>query len=260
MRIGNAAYDQFQLDIYGELMDSMHEARCAGIESPPYAWELELAVMDFLETAWHEPDEGIWEVRGPRRHFTHSKLMAWVAFDRAIRAVEEFGHAGPVERWRVHRDAIRQEIYVRGFNGTKAAFVQEYDGSALDASLLMVPLVGFLPADDERVRGTVAAIERELLVDGFVLRYRTEEAPEVDGLPPGEGAFLLCTFWLADNYALAGRLQEARSLFERLLSIRNDLGLLAEQYDPHQRRLLGNFPQAFSHIGLVNTIRYLPRS
>ena len=257
VRIGNAAYDQFQLDIYGELMDSMHEARCAGIESPPYAWELELAVMDFLETAWHEPDEGIWEVRGPRRHFTHSKLMAWVAFDRAIRAVEEFGHAGPVERWRVQREAIRQEIYVRGFNRTKAAFVQEYDGSELDASLLMVPLVGFLPADDERVCGTVAAIERELLVDGFVLRYRTEEAPEVDGLPPGEGAFLLCTFWLADNYALAGRLQEARSLFERLLSIRNDLGLLAEQYDPHQRRLLGNFPQAFSHIGLVNTVRYL---
>ncbi len=259
VRVGNAAFSQFQLDVYGELIDAMHKARCAGIESETNSWKLQRAVMEFLETAWREPDEGIWEVRGPRRHFTHSKLMAWVAFDRAVKAVEQFGHEGPVERWHSHRDALRQEICERGFNPEKNAFVQEYGGKELDASLLMLPLVGFLPADDERVRGTVAAIERELLVDGFVLRYRTEELSNVDGLPSGEGAFLLCTFWLADNYALAGRFDEARAVFERLLAIRNDLGLLAEQYDPHAGRMLGNFPQAFSHVGLVNTARNLSR-
>ena len=257
VRVGNAAFSQFQLDVYGELMDSMHQARCAGIEPEAHAWKLQRAVMEFLETAWREPDEGIWEVRGPRRHFTHSKLMAWVAFDRAVKAVEEFGCEGPAERWRSHREALREEICERGYNREKRAFVQEYGGDQLDASLLMLPLVGFLPADDERVRGTVAAIERELLVDGFVLRYRTEEESQVDGLPAGEGAFLLCTFWLADNYALAGRFEEARALFERLLAIRNDLGLLAEQYDPRAGRMLGNFPQAFSHVGLVNTARNL---
>ncbi len=255
VRVGNAAFSQFQLDIYGELMDSLHQAREAGIASGTDGWRLQLAVMRFLETAWREPDEGIWEVRGPRRHFTHSKLMAWVAFDRAVKAVEGCGCEGPVERWRTHRDALRQEICERGFSRKKGAFVQVYDGEDLDASLLLVPLVGFLPADDERVRGTVAAIERELLIDGFVLRYRSESY--VDGLPPGEGTFLLCTFWLVDNYALAGRGEEARALFERLLAIRNDLGLLAEQYDPRSGRLLGNFPQAFSHIGLANTARYL---
>ena len=259
VRIGNAASSQFQLDVYGELIDSMHKARCAGIESDANAWKLQRAVMEFLETAWHEPDEGIWEVRGARRHFTHSKLMAWVAFDRAVKAVEKFDCEGPVERWRSNRDALLLEICARGFNREKNAFVQEYDGEALDASLLMVPLVGFLPPDDERVRGTVAAIERELLIDGFVLRYRSEEVSHVDGLPPGEGAFLLCTFWLADNYALAGRFEQARALFERLLAIRNDLGLLAEQYDPRAGRMLGNFPQAFSHVGLVNTARNLSR-
>ncbi len=259
VRIGNAAFSQFQLDVYGEVIDSMHQARCAGIEAPPHAWAVERAMLKFLETAWHEPDEGIWEVRGPRRHFTHSKLMAWVAFDRAVKAVEQFGKDGPVECWREQRDALRDEICRRGFNHEKNAFAQVYDGDALDASLLMVPLVGFLPADDERVRGTVAAIERELLVDGFVLRYRSEECSHVDGLPPGEGAFLLCTFWLADNYALAGRWDEARAVYERLLAIRNDLGLLAEQVDPRTGRMLGNFPQAFSHVGLINTARNLSR-
>ncbi|MEO6787425.1 MAG: glycoside hydrolase family 15 protein, partial [Chthoniobacteraceae bacterium] len=259
VRIGNAASGQFQLDVYGEVIDAMHQTRCAGIEAPPHAWSVERAILKFLETAWHEPDEGIWELRGPRQHFTHSKLMAWVAFDRAVKAVEQFGHTGPVERWRAHRDELRKEICERGFNRKKNAFVQTYDGDALDASLLMVPLVGFLPADDERVRGTVAAIERELLTDGYVLRYRTAECAHIDGLPPGEGAFLLCSFWLADNYALADRLDEARVLYGRLLAIRNDLGLLAEEYDPHARRMLGNFPQAFSHVGLVNTARNLSR-
>ena len=259
VRVGNAAFSQFQLDVYGELIDSMHHARCAGIEPEPQAWKLQRAVMEFLETAWRWPDEGIWEVRGPRRHFTHSKLMAWVAFDRAVKAVENFACDGPVERWRSQREIIREEICARGYNQEKRAFVQEYDGTELDASLLMLPLVGFLPADDERVRGTISAIERELLVDGFVLRYRTEDESQIDGLPSGEGAFLLCTFWLADNYAVAGRLDEARALFERLLAIRNDLGLLAEQYDPRAGRMLGNFPQAFSHVGLVNTARNLSR-
>ncbi|MDZ4287703.1 MAG: glycoside hydrolase family 15 protein [Prosthecobacter sp.] len=259
VRVGNAAFCQFQLDVYGEVIDSMHQARCAGIVAPPHAWALERALLKFLETAWHEPDEGIWEVRGPRRHFTHSKLMAWVAFDRAVKAVENFGHDGPVECWRQHRDALQREILDRGFNREKNAFVQVYDGEALDASLLMIPLVGFLPADDPRMCGTIAAIERELLVNGFVLRYRSEECSDVDGLPPGEGALLLCTFWLADNYALAGRYDEARALFQRLLAIRNDLGLLSEQVDPRTNRLLGNFPQAFSHVGLVNTARNLSR-
>ena len=250
---------QFQLDVYGELIDSMHQARCAGMAANEHGWKLERAVMKFLETAWREPDEGIWEVRGPRRHFTHSKVMAWVAFDRAVKAVEQFGCEGPVECWRGHRDELRAEICARGFNRKKGAFVQVYGGEALDASLLMIPLVGFLPADDERMRGTIAAIERELLVEGYVRRYRTDGAGEADGLPGHEGAFLLCTFWLADNYVLAGRRDEARAVFERLLAIRNDLGLLAEQYDPRARRLLGNFPQAFSHVGLINTARNLSR-
>jgi GH15 family glucan-1,4-alpha-glucosidase len=260
VRIGNAAHRQFQLDVYGELIDSLHKARAEGIESPPHAWQLERAVLEFLETAWDEPDEGIWEVRGPRRHFTHSKLMAWLAFDRAVKTVERFGCDGPVERWRQQRAALRQEICARGFHRGKCAFVQEYGGEELDASLLMLPLVGFLPPDDARVRGTVAAVERELMSDGLVLRYRTAETRAVDGLPPGEGAFLLCTFWLADNYALSGRWNEARAVFERLLAIRNDLGLLSEQYDPHCRRMLGNFPQAFSHVGLINTARNLSRA
>jgi GH15 family glucan-1,4-alpha-glucosidase len=248
VRVGNAAHKQFQLDVYGEVMDSMHDARDAGIEPEGHAWNIQRAIMEFLETAWQEPDEGIWEVRGPRRQFTHSKVMAWVAFDRAVKAVGKFGLEGPVDRWREQRARIHKEICENGYNAEKGSFVQVYGGKTLDASLLVLPLVGFLPIDDERVTGTVAAIERELMVDGFVLRYPTEGSPEVDGLPPGEGCFLLCSFWLADTYARQGRHAEARRMFERLLAIRNDVGLLAEQYDPHAKRMLGNFPQAFSHV------------
>jgi len=255
VRIGNAASDQFQLDVYGELIDAMHQARCAGQEPGGHAWEIQCALMEFLETAWHHPDEGIWEVRGPRRHFTHSKVMAWLAFSRAVSDVEHFGLEGPVDRWRAHRDHLHAEVCARGFNRERQSFVQEYDSDRLDASLLMVPLVGFLPISDARVQGTIKAIETELFRDGFVQRYRTEKS--VDGLPPGEAAFLPCTFWLVDNYVLSGRKAEARELFEKLLAVRNDLGLLAEEYDTQQQRLVGNFPQAFSHVGLVNTAQNL---
>jgi GH15 family glucan-1,4-alpha-glucosidase len=251
VRIGNAAYGQFQLDVYGELMDAMHCARRSGLDPDENAWRLQYALAEYLESAWREPDEGIWEVRGPRRHFTHSKIMAWVAMDRVVKAIERFGVEGPLERWRAVCDAIRQDILQHGFDSAQNTFVQHYGGTEVDASLLMIPLVGFLPIDDRRVRGTVAAIERRLLVDGYVQRYPT--LPEIDGLPPGEGAFLACTFWLADNFALAGRRADAVSVFERLLRLRNDVGLLSEQYDPVNRRLLGNFPQAFSHISLINT-------
>jgi GH15 family glucan-1,4-alpha-glucosidase len=201
---------------------------------------------------------GIWEVRGPRRHFTHSKMMAWVAMDRGVKGIEAFGLPGPVERWRAIRDEIHRQVCREGYDADRGAFVQFYGSKLLDASLLMMPLVGFLPADDSRVRGTVDAIERELTRDGFVERYET--VPEVDGLPPGEATFLLCSFWLADNFALLGRHDDAVRLFERLLAIRNDVGLLSEGYDANARRLLGNFPQAFSHIGLVNTARNLSRA
>jgi GH15 family glucan-1,4-alpha-glucosidase len=259
VRTGNAAHDQFQLDVYGELLDAMHQAQRAGLAPLADGWNLECKLLEFLESAWSEPDEGIWEVRGPRRHFTHSKLMAWVAFDRALKMAQRAGLDGPLSRWSEQRERIHREICDRGFSPTRHAFVQEYGSSRLDASLLMVPLVGFLPVTDPRVRGTLHAIERELLVEGFVLRYRPEDSTHIDGLPPGEGCFLLCSFWLADNYVLAGRAEEARALFERLLAIRNDLGLLSEEYDPRARRLLGNFPQAFSHVGLVNTARHLAR-
>jgi GH15 family glucan-1,4-alpha-glucosidase len=251
VRVGNAAAAQLQLDVYGEVADALFQARKFGIEADPFAWALQRRMLEFLEGAWDEPDEGIWEVRGPRQHFTHSKIMTWVALDRAVKSVERFGVEGPVERWRSLRDRIHYEVCARGFHPGKRAFTQAYGSDALDASLLMTALVGFLPADDERVVGTVRAIERELLEDGFVLRYRTEESD--DGLPPGEGSFVACSFWLADNYALMGRRAEACALFERLLSLRNDVGLLAEEYDPVGHRQLGNFPQAFSHVGLVNT-------
>ncbi|HLK11479.1 MAG TPA: glycoside hydrolase family 15 protein [Candidatus Binatia bacterium] len=257
VRVGNAAAGQLQLDVYGEVLAAMHLAREAGIPAGAHAWAVELALLAFLEDGWREPDQGIWEVRGPRRHFTHSKVMAWLAFDRAVRAVERFGFDGPVARWRRLRDTIHAEVCARGWSERRSAFVQFYGGSTLDASLLMIPLVGFLPSDDGRVRTTVAAIERELLVDGFVRRYGTEESAGVDGLPAGEGAFLACTFWLADALALGGRVEDARLLFERLLALRNDVGLLAEEYDPRARRLMGNFPQAFSHFALVNTARRL---
>jgi GH15 family glucan-1,4-alpha-glucosidase len=260
VRIGNAAVHQFQLDVYGELMDATHTARRSGLAEEPYAWSLQRALMDFLETGWREADEGIWEVREPRRHFTHSKIMAWVAFDRAVKAVERFGREGPVEQWRRRRAEVHDEVCRRGWDAGRNAFVQYYGGTALDASLLMLPLVGFLPPSDPRVRSTVEAVERELVVDGFVLRYRPEDAPAVDGLPPGEGVFLPCSFWLVDNLALLGRHAEARALFERLLALRNDVGLLSEEYDPVRGRLVGNFPQAFTHVALINSARNLSRA
>ncbi len=254
VRIGNGASTQFQLDVYGEVLDALHAGAVAGLETDPFAWSLQVALLDYLEGAWRDPDEGIWEVRGPRQQFTHSKVMAWVAADRAVRSAERSGLDGPVDGWRALRGEIHADVLDRGVDD-RGVFVQHYDSTELDASLLVVPLVGFLPADDERVRNTVAAIERELTVDGFVLRYRTRET--LDGLPPGEGAFLLCTFWLADVMAMSGRVEEARALFERLLALRNDVGLLAEEYEPASGRLLGNFPQAFSHTALVNTAMLL---
>jgi GH15 family glucan-1,4-alpha-glucosidase len=217
-------------------------------------------LLRFLEDAWKEPDEGIWEVRGPRRHFTHSKVMAWVAFDRGVQAVERFGRAGPVDRWREIRGEIHIEVCERGFDVELNSFTQSYGSKRLDASLLIIPLVGFLPADDPRMVGTVAAIERRLVRDGLVYRYEhDDETRSVDGLPPGEGAFLPCTFWLADNLALQGRDEEAEAIFRRLLSLRNDLGLVAEEWDPATRRQLGNYPQAFTHVALVNTAFNLDR-
>jgi GH15 family glucan-1,4-alpha-glucosidase len=258
VRVGNAAVHQFQLDVYGELVDVMHQTRKMKIDgSDERSWALECALLRFLETGWTEVDSGLWEVRGPPRHFTHSKVMAWVAFDRAVKAIERFGREGPLDQWRSLRDGVKKEICERGYDAARTTFTQYYGSRQLDASLLMMPLVGFLPASDERIRGTVRAIERELLRDGFVLRYSPEESEHVDGLPSGEGVFLACTFWLADNYALDGRTDEARALFAKLLAIRNDVGLLSEEYDPVGRRLLGNFPQAFSHVGLVNTAHNL---
>jgi GH15 family glucan-1,4-alpha-glucosidase len=254
VRAGNAASAQFQLDVFGEVLDAMHQGRVHELERSQEAWSLQRRLLAFLENAWKEPDDGIWEVRGRRRHFTHSKVMAWVAFDRGVRAVERFGRSGPADRWRAARDEIQREVCERGFDRELNSFTQTYSSKRLDASLLVLPLVGFLPADDSRMVGTVAAIERELYADGFVYRYAGDaEGEKIDGLPAGEGAFLPCTFWLADNFALQGRMDEAEELFERLLSTRNDLGLLAEEWDPASRRQLGNFPQAFTHVALVNS-------
>ena len=258
VRIGNAAHEQFQLDVYGEVADSFYIGRKQGLEPDPEAAAVGKALMEFLETAWKEPDEGIWEVRGPRRHFTHSKMMAWVAADRAVKLIEKFGTAGPVDRWKKLRDEIHADVIARGFNPKRNAFVQSYGSEFLDASLLMMPLIGFLPAKDPRVVSTVAAIERDLMSDGLVKRY--ESHPEIDGLPPGEGTFLACTFWYADNLALVGRHNEARDVFERLLSLRNDVGLLAEEYDTVGKRQVGNYPQAFSHVSLINTAHNLSLS
>jgi GH15 family glucan-1,4-alpha-glucosidase len=255
VRIGNAAMKQLQLDVYGEVLDAFYVARHAGLATSEETWALECALVSHVETIWREPDEGIWEVRGGRKQFTHSKVMAWVAFDRAVRSVEEFGLEGPLERWSAVRAAIHASVCRDGFDESQNTFVQSFGATALDASLLQIPLVGFLPPDDARVRGTVAAIERKLLKNGLVLRYDT--GTSTDGLPPGEGAFLACSFWLADNYAMQGRYDEARALFERLLALRNDVGLLAEEYDPAAKRQLGNFPQAFSHLSLINTARNL---
>ena len=254
VRIGNAAVNQFQLDVYGELMDALHVGRVAGLEADTASWELQKHLLRDLERRWREPDEGIWEVRGPRRHFTHSKLMAWVAFDRSVADAERFGLDGSIEHWRRIRAEIHREICDAGYNATLGSFVQSYGSDELDASLLTMPLLGFLPADDPRVVGTIAAIERNLTDHGLVLRYAMHrESENVDGLPPGEGTFLLCTFWLADCYVMMKRYDDAVALFERALEIGNDLGLLAEQYDPVTNRMLGNFPQAFSHVGLIAT-------
>ncbi|WP_131746389.1 glycoside hydrolase family 15 protein [Frankia sp. Cppng1_Ct_nod] len=258
VRVGNGAVEQFQLDVYGEVLDALHVARMATeVDGHDDSWALQTKLMDFLETGWRKPDEGIWEVRGPRRHFVHSKVMAWVAADRAVRGITQSGLPGPLDRWTALRTEIHNEVCARGFDTERGTFTQFYGSKELDAALLYMPLVGFLPATDPRAVGTVAAIERELMQDGFVLRYPTAEDGAVDGLPAGEGAFLACTFWLADNYALSGRVREAQELFERLLSLRNDVGLLSEEYDPHLGRMVGNFPQAFSHVPLVNTARTL---
>jgi GH15 family glucan-1,4-alpha-glucosidase len=258
VRIGNAASNQFQLDVYGELMDALMQAREGGIEPDSAAWRLQVALMDYLERAWEEPDEGIWEVRGGRRPFVHSKVMAWVAFDRAVRMVDRHGQDGPVDRWRELRAAVHREVCERGYDAGRNTFTQSYGSRGLDAATLLIPVVGFLPPHDERVIGTVEAVQRELCRDGFVLRYDTSEAD--DGLPPGEGAFLPCSFWLADALTLIGRHKEASEMFDRLTGLANDAGLLSEEYDHRAKRLVGNFPQAFTHVGLVNTAINLDRA
>ena len=252
VRVGNAASEQLQIDVYGEVMDALYQARAHGLPIEQSAWRLQQVLLGYLEQAWGRPDEGIWEIRGERRHFVHSKVMAWVAFDRAVRTVETQGMDGPVDRWRALRDEIHDEVCARGFDEKLGSFTQSYGSQELDASLLLLPLVGFLPGSDPRVRGTVEAVERELVQDGLVLRYRTHGG--VDGLPPGEGVFLPCSFWLVDCLELLGRHEDAHGLLGRLLALTNDLGLLSEEYDPGARRLLGNFPQAFTHLALVNSV------
>lgn len=257
VRVGNAASEQLQLDIYGEIAGVLHHAREAQLPRSGPGIELEWKLLEHLEKIWREPDQGIWEVRGPKRQFTHSKVMAWVAFDRAVQSCEQFGLKGPVDRWRAVRREIHDDVCRHGFDLDLGSFVQSYGSSELDASLLAIAKIGFLPPSDPRIEGTVRAIERNLMRDGFVLRYRTDQID--DGLPPGEGAFLACSFWLADNYLLLGRYNEARQLFERLLGLQNDVGLLSEEYDLDERRLVGNFPQALSHVALVSTAFGLAR-
>jgi GH15 family glucan-1,4-alpha-glucosidase len=255
VRIGNAASEQLQLDVYGELLDATYLGRRKGLLGVEAGWSLARALVSHLERIWTEPDDGIWEIRGPRRHFVHSKVMAWVAVDRAVRIIQEFGADGPLERWIRLRSDIHDEICRLGFSREVNSFVQYYGSKELDASLLILPLVGFLPPEDARIQGTVAAIEKNLMNDGFITRYNTRSA--VDGLPGREGVFLACSFWMVDNYILQHRIDEARALFERLLSLRNDVGLLSEEYDPKEHRQLGNFPQAFSHLALVNSAHNL---
>ncbi|WP_053700455.1 glycoside hydrolase family 15 protein [Streptomyces sp. NRRL F-5755] len=253
VRIGNAAVEQRQLDVYGGVLDSFHIARVAGLPSKPHAWNIQRSLLDFLESHWREPDEGLWEVRGPRRHFVHSKIMAWVAADRALKAVEIHPDLeGDVERWRAMRDAVHREVCEKGFDPGRNTFTQSYGSDQLDAATLLIPRLGFLPADDPRVIGTVDAVRKELTHEGLIRRYSTD-GRAVDGLPGSEGTFLVCSFWLAEALHLTGRREEARKLFDRLLRLPNDLGLLAEEYDPDSGRQLGNFPQAFSHVGLIGT-------
>ena len=251
VRIGNAASQQFQLDVYGEMMDTMHQARELGLAASEDSWRVQHAIMEFLESVWDHPDEGIWEVRGPRRHFTHSKVMAWVAVDRAVKAIERCHVEGPLDRWRALRTTIHEQVCREGYDANRGSFVQYYGGTSLDGSLLMIPLVGFLPASDPRVQGTLHAIERDLTVEGLVMRYRP--SGQLDGLPGDEGMFLPCSFWLVDNLVLAGREDEARALYDRLVGLSNDVGLLSEEYDLKKKRLVGNFPQAFSHVSLIDS-------
>jgi GH15 family glucan-1,4-alpha-glucosidase len=258
VRIGNGAHAQLQLDVFGEVMDALHQARRGGLNLREEDWAFQRALLKHLEQVWREPDEGIWEVRGGRRHFTHSKVMAWVAFDRGIRAVEALGVDGPVDAWRAIRRTIHDEVCAKGFDSALNSFVQSYGSRELDASLLLIPTVGFLPPSDPRVLGTIAAVEARLFVDGFLRRY--DPATSQDGVPGDEGVFLACSFWLVDAYVLGGRLDDARRLFERLLALRTDLGLLAEEYDSKAGRLVGNFPQAYSHIALVNSAHNLARA
>ncbi len=258
VRIGNAAVEQFQLDVYGEVMDSLHLAREAGIPPERHAWNLQLSLLGFLESHWREPDEGLWEVRGPRRHFTHSKVMAWVAADRAVRTLEaDRSLPGEPDRWRALRDAIHADVCAKAYDPVRNTFTQSYGSAGLDAATLLIPRVGFLPPDDPRVVGTVDAVRAELTHEGFLRRY-TPDSRAIDGLPGREGTFLVCSFWLADALRMTGRREEARELFERLVRLTNDVGLLAEEYDPVSGRQLGNFPQAFSHVGLVGTALALP--
>jgi GH15 family glucan-1,4-alpha-glucosidase len=251
VRIGNAAHNQLQLDIFGEVMDALHQARAGGLGGYEAGWDLQRELLKHLEKIWREPDEGLWEIRGPRQHFTHSKAMAWLAFDRAVKSAEAFGLPGDLGRWRLTREEIHNDVCTRGFDAELNSFVQAYGTKQLDASQLLLPAIGFLPPEDTRIRGTIAAIERDLIVGGLVRRYDSESA--ADGLPPGEGFFIACSFWLVDAYVMLGRRDDAVRLFEHLLTLRNDLGLLSEEYEPRTRRLVGNFPQAFSHLALVNS-------
>ena len=258
VRVGNAAHHQLQLDVFGEVLDALHVARRSGMDERDADWNFQCTLVEHLESVWDQPDEGIWEVRGAPRHFTFSKVMAWVALDRAIRDASTYGFKAPLDRWSALRDRIHADVCARGYDAELGSFVQSYGSKDLDASLLLLSTTGFLAPEDPRIRGTIAAVERHLLVDGFVLRYDTHRTD--DGLPAGEGAFLACSFWLADAYVMQGRMQDARALFDRLLAICNDVGLLAEEYDVHGKRLIGNFPQAFSHIALVNTAYNLTRA
>jgi len=259
VRRGNAAVDQFQLDVYGEVMDAMHQARRLGIKLHEQAWHLQRHLVDYVANNWTRPDEGIWEMRGPSRHFTHSKVMAWVAIDRAIRSIEEFGLDGDIASWRNLRAALHADVCEKGYHAERGVFVQYYGADTLDAALLQIPLVGFLPADDPRVTRTIDAIAEDLMANGLIHRYHPIESAYVDGLPPGEGTFLPCSFWLVDCLCLLGRREEAEELFERLLAIRGELGLLAEEYEPRLKRQLGNYPQAFTHVGLINSAQNLAR-
>ena len=257
IRIGNAASNQLQLDVYGQVTAALDYARRGGLDDDDAIWPFQLRMLEYLETIWEQPDQSIWETRDGAQHFTFSKVMVWAAFDRALKSAESFGLEGPLDRWRALRDRIHEEVCTRSYDAARNTFVQAYDGTALDASLLLLPICGFIEADDPRMLGTVEAIQRDLMVGGFVLRYRTEESE--DGLPPGEGVFLACSFWLVDNLRLQGRIDEATALFERLIAVSNDVGLLAEEYDPVAKRLLGNFPQAFSHVSLINSALGLTR-